>query len=64
MSGARVHMHIHVIRSDIELQNSIKSSVHLMTACTWSSLAPSGRLGTLHPATVQSVGRLETAPLV
>ena len=35
----------------------------LMIACTWSSFNPAGGLGTLHPATVQSVGRLGTASL-
>ena len=35
----------------------------LMIACTWSSFNPSGGLGTLHPATVQSVGRLGAASL-
>lgn len=33
-------------------------------ACTWSSLAPSGGLGTDHPTTLQSVGRPEKAAAV
>ena len=32
-----------------------------MMACTWTNLAPAGGLGTGHPATVQSVGRLAAA---
>lgn len=35
----------------------------LMIACTWSNLGPSGGLGTLHPTTLQSAGRLETTSL-
>lgn len=37
---------------------------YLMIACTWSSFSPSGGFGTLHPAAVQSAGRLGATSLV